>query len=241
MGRGRGGGSPPSSPVWWCSRSRSERGSAVRVAGAADSSTTTTEPAGGWPKVDQPGVTDDEIRVSGVASTTNPIGGLYGTSFDGVQAYFDMINSQGGHLRPQAGDREAPRRPASQNAREVEAILDQDNVFAVLPVATIARFSGARSSRTPRCRPSAGASTTSGSARRTFFGAPRRDLQRQRVPRHHGALAGEEARQAQGRHPRLQRAVLGRLHRRRSRRRSRSTASRRRRRSSTRRRRSRSA
>ena len=30
-----------------------------------------------------------------------------------------------------------------QNAREVEAILDQDNVFAVLPVATIANFSGA--------------------------------------------------------------------------------------------------
>jgi len=32
----------------------------------------------------------------------------------------------------------------SQNAREVEAILDQDNVFAVLPIATIASFSGAK-------------------------------------------------------------------------------------------------
>jgi ABC-type branched-subunit amino acid transport system substrate-binding protein len=113
------------------------------VAGAADSSTTTTEPAGGWPKVNQPGVTDTEIRVSGVASTTNPLGGLYGSSFDGVQAYFDMVNKQGGIYGRKLVQVKRHDDQIGQNAREVEAILDQDNVFAVLPIATIAAFSGA--------------------------------------------------------------------------------------------------
>ena len=65
------------------------------AAGAADTSTTTAPP-GGWPAVNEPGVTSDSIRVSGVASTTNSLGGQYGTAFDGVQAYFNMINRQGG-------------------------------------------------------------------------------------------------------------------------------------------------
>ena len=46
--------------------------------------------------VDQPGVTDSEIRVSGIASVTNPLGTDYGAAFDGVEAYFEMINSEGG-------------------------------------------------------------------------------------------------------------------------------------------------
>ena len=89
-------------------------------------------------------MTDDEIRVSGVASTTNPLGGLYGTSFDGVQAYFDMINKQGGIYGRKLVMVKRHDDQLGQNAREVEAILDQDNVFAVLPVATIAIFSGAQ-------------------------------------------------------------------------------------------------
>src|SRR5437868_1067921 len=58
--------------------------------------TGTTAAGGTFPPVNEPGVTATEIRVSGVASTTNPIGGQYGTAFDGAQAYFNMINSQGG-------------------------------------------------------------------------------------------------------------------------------------------------
>ncbi len=114
------------------------------VAGAADNSTTTTKPAGGWPKVDQPGVTGDTIRVSGVASTTNPIGGLYGSSFDGVAAYFNMINAEGGIYGRKLVMVKKHDDQLGQNQREVEAIIDQDNVFAVLPVATIAFFSGAK-------------------------------------------------------------------------------------------------
>jgi len=37
-----------------------------------------------------------EIRVGGVTSTTNPLDGRYGLANDGVQAYFEMVNSEGG-------------------------------------------------------------------------------------------------------------------------------------------------
>src|SRR6266542_5994180 len=46
-----------------------------------------------FPKVDQPGVNDTEIRVGGVVSKTNPLGGDYASAFDGVKAYFNMVNS----------------------------------------------------------------------------------------------------------------------------------------------------
>jgi ABC-type branched-subunit amino acid transport system substrate-binding protein len=87
-------------------------------------------------------VTDSEIRVGGVASVTNPLGGKYGDSFKGVQAYFDMVNSQGGIygrklvLAAQRDDKFA------NNEAEVKGLLDQDKVFAVLPVATL-QFTGA--------------------------------------------------------------------------------------------------
>jgi hypothetical protein len=38
-------------------------------------------------------VLDNEIRLGGVAAKTNPIGGAYDSAFDGVEAYFDYINS----------------------------------------------------------------------------------------------------------------------------------------------------
>ncbi|MBV8952163.1 MAG: ABC transporter substrate-binding protein, partial [Actinobacteria bacterium] len=105
--------------------------------------TGTSAAAGTFPTVNQPGVTPTEIRVSGVASTTNPIGGLYGTAFDGAQAYFNMINSQGGIYGRKLVLVNRHDDQLSNNKREVQAIIDQDNVFAVLPVATIFSFSGA--------------------------------------------------------------------------------------------------
>ncbi|MGZ4693155.1 MAG: ABC transporter substrate-binding protein [Acidimicrobiales bacterium] len=92
--------------------------------------------------VQAPGVTDTEIRVGGVASTTNPLGGLEGDAFNGVQAYFDKINDEGGIygrklvLAAQRDDKLA------NNKAEVQGLLTQDNVFAVLPVATLL-FTGA--------------------------------------------------------------------------------------------------
>ncbi len=70
-------------------RSGEQQGSAERPAG-------TTAPAGEVREVREPGVTATEIRVGGVASITKPINGPYGDSCKGVQAYFDMVNAQGG-------------------------------------------------------------------------------------------------------------------------------------------------
>jgi len=92
--------------------------------------------------VDAPGVDDSTIRVGGVASVTNPIGGPYGEAFDGVQAYFDYVNDAGGiygrelELVAQEDDN-----TGFENREDVQSLLTQD-LFAVLPVATL-DFSGA--------------------------------------------------------------------------------------------------
>jgi len=92
--------------------------------------------------VDAPGVDDSTIRVGGVASVTNPIGGPYGEVFDGVQAYFDYINDQGGiygrqlELVAQEDDN-----TGFENREDVQNLLSQD-LFAILPIATL-DFSGA--------------------------------------------------------------------------------------------------
>lgn len=89
-----------------------------------------------FPKVDQPGVTDTEIRVGGVVSKTNPLGGDYASAFDGVKAYFKMVNSSkdkgiyGRKLRL-TSERDDQ---VGMNRQEVQALLSEDNVFAVLPV-----------------------------------------------------------------------------------------------------------
>ena len=93
--------------------------------------------------VDAPGVSDSEIRVGGVASVENPIGAKAGDSFVGVKAYFDYINSQGGiygrtlTLAAERDDKTA------NNSAEVTGLLTEDDVFAVLPVATLL-FTGAQ-------------------------------------------------------------------------------------------------
>ena len=90
-----------------------------------------------------PGVTDTEIRVGGVASVTNPLGGKYGDAFAGTKAYFDMVNASGGIygrklvLAAQRDDKTA------NNKVEIQGLLSQDHVFAVLPVATLL-FTGAQ-------------------------------------------------------------------------------------------------
>jgi len=108
------------------------------------STTTTTAPPGGGTASDQPGVTADTIRVGGVVSKTNPVNGPYASAFDGVKAYFDMVNSEGGvHGRKLELVSERDDQ-ISQNQEQVEALLSQDNVFAVAPIATIFSFSGAK-------------------------------------------------------------------------------------------------
>jgi ABC-type branched-subunit amino acid transport system substrate-binding protein len=97
---------------------------------------------GGGSTVDQPGVTKDAIRVGGVASITNPLNAPYGDIFKGVKAYFAMVNSKGGidgrklEVVSQRDDQ------VSNNLREVQGLLNEDNVFAAAGMATLIDFSG---------------------------------------------------------------------------------------------------
>ncbi|MGH9111284.1 MAG: ABC transporter substrate-binding protein [Acidimicrobiales bacterium] len=114
---------------------------------AACSNSDTTSGEGGSPDgvaaaVDAPGVTATRIRVGGVASVTNPLGLNPDQQFDGVDAYFQMVNEAGGvHGR----ELELVARHDDQlanNDAAVQQLLTQDDVFAVLPVATVL-FTGA--------------------------------------------------------------------------------------------------
>lgn len=90
---------------------------------------------------DEPGVSDDTIRVGGVASVTNPIGGNYGDSFAGVEAYFAMVNDGGGIYGRQLELAAQEDDQVANNQAAVQSVLS-DDVFAVLPVATLL-FTGA--------------------------------------------------------------------------------------------------
>ncbi|MBV9283904.1 MAG: ABC transporter substrate-binding protein [Acidimicrobiia bacterium] len=83
------------------------------------------------------GVSATEIDVGGMAAITGPLGDQYAPIFDGVQAYFDMVNEQGGvngrkiKLTAKLDDATDPTRDASQ----ARALVEQHHVFAVIPVA----------------------------------------------------------------------------------------------------------
>jgi branched-chain amino acid transport system substrate-binding protein len=89
-----------------------------------------------FPAVDQPGVTAKKIKVGGIVTASNdPTGGSLKSAFDGVQAYFDSINKQGGiYGRKLVLDSKRDDGLAN-NRSEVQALLSHDNVFAALPIA----------------------------------------------------------------------------------------------------------
>ena len=93
-------------------------------------------PSQQFPPVDQPGVTQTEISVGGVTSKTNPLGGTYADAFAGVKAYFEMVNSskdKGIYGRKLKLTSERDDQLGS-NTQEVQGLISNDNVFAVLPV-----------------------------------------------------------------------------------------------------------
>jgi branched-chain amino acid transport system substrate-binding protein len=100
---------------------------------------------GDFPSVDQPGVTDDEIRVGGVATVTqNPTGVSFGPAFEGVEAYFAYVNRTEGGIYGRRLVLSSKRDDAlANNRQEVQGLISQDDVFAVLPV-HVALFSGAQ-------------------------------------------------------------------------------------------------
>jgi branched-chain amino acid transport system substrate-binding protein len=97
-------------------------------------------PTGSFPPVTAPGVTATEIKVGGIASVTNPLGGSYASAFDGTEAYFDMVNDAGGVYGRQLVLAEKKDDTAVNNKAAAGELINAD-VFAVLPVATLL-FSG---------------------------------------------------------------------------------------------------
>jgi ABC-type branched-subunit amino acid transport system substrate-binding protein len=109
------------------------------AAACGNSGSDETEPTPGddSPTVEQQGVTDSEIRVSGIAAVTNPLGTDYGAAFDGVEAYFEMINSQGGIY---GRDLKLVKKRDDQlgnGLAEAQGLVQQDNVFAAIPIAEL--------------------------------------------------------------------------------------------------------
>lgn len=117
--------------------------SASGVGGSTPPTTAASDPgpSGSYPPVTAPGVTPTEIRVGGIASVTSPLGGLEETAFDGVEAYFAMINESGGIYGRQLVLAEKKDDAVANNKAMANELINGD-VFAVLPVATLL-FTGA--------------------------------------------------------------------------------------------------
>ena len=115
----------------------------VAVIAVVAASVAATIPAGAQ-STGAPGVTKTEIKVGGVVGKTNPTGRPYENGFVGAQAYFDLINKQGGvngrKIKLVAKYDDQTR--DSKNVSSVRSLVEEDKVFAVLPVET-QTFAGA--------------------------------------------------------------------------------------------------
>jgi branched-chain amino acid transport system substrate-binding protein len=125
-----------------CGNSKKEATPSTTTAPTANGPTTGENPGKKVHLEGVPGVTDTEIRVSGIASTTNPLGGKYAEAFKGVQAYFDMINANGGIYGRQLKLIAQHDDKAFSNQQAVQALLTEDKPFAALPIAVL-QFAGA--------------------------------------------------------------------------------------------------
>jgi len=86
----------------------------------------------------RPGVTDSEIKVGGVVGKTNPLGLPYTDGFVGAEAYFEMINDDGGVFGKDIKlvAKRDDQSQASRNIQQLRALVEEDKVFAILPVVT---------------------------------------------------------------------------------------------------------
>jgi branched-chain amino acid transport system substrate-binding protein len=92
--------------------------------------------------VDAPGVTDTEIHVGSITSKTNPIGGDNVLLNDGIEGYFDLVNSQGGVWGRQLQLTSKRDDKTVGNLNETQALLAQDDVYAVFE--SVELFTGAK-------------------------------------------------------------------------------------------------
>lgn len=86
----------------------------------------------------RPGVTADEIKVGSIVAKTSPVGDSWAAAVEGTKAYFEMVNSEGGVYGRQltmAAEYDDFTQ-ASRNVQAARSLVEEDKVFAVLPVAT---------------------------------------------------------------------------------------------------------
>lgn len=85
------------------------------------------------------GVTDDEILVGGLAGLTNPLGLPFADGSAGVQAYFDVVNANGGVFGRELRivDELDDRSSATLDLAQARTLVDDEKVFAVIPVVTM--------------------------------------------------------------------------------------------------------
>ncbi len=92
------------------------------------------------------GVTAHSILVGGIASVTGPLPGAFAPVFQGVSAYFDMVNAAGGidgrRIDYPSSDQLDDESDPSIDVLQARALVQADHVFAVVGVATPS-FSGA--------------------------------------------------------------------------------------------------
>jgi branched-chain amino acid transport system substrate-binding protein len=86
-----------------------------------------------------PGVTADTIRVGGIASESNPLGGKYADAFAGAKLYFDRVNADGGVFgkRIDVVGEYDDRIDGSLNKSYARRLVERDKVFAVIPIASL--------------------------------------------------------------------------------------------------------
>ncbi len=111
---------------------------AVAVALTAFTGTTASSAAGGPPGSTAPGVTAHSITVGSLATASGALAGQFGQVVDGVKAYLDAVDAEGGvdgrkiYLKYQADDAGS----ATDDAIQARNLVEQDHVFAVVGVGT---------------------------------------------------------------------------------------------------------
>jgi branched-chain amino acid transport system substrate-binding protein len=106
---------------------------------ATVSTGTTISPTAGLPiHGADPGVTSNSIDVGTLATVTGALAPGFGEIVDGTQAYFDMINAEGGvngrkiYIKYQENDAGS----TTNDESEARTLVEQDHVFAVVAVGT---------------------------------------------------------------------------------------------------------
>ena len=85
-----------------------------------------------------PGVTSTEIDVGSIANVTGPLSSDFAPIVNGVQAYFSMVNAEGGvdGRKLKLADQEDDQGSGTTDLSSAQKLVEQDHVFAIVGVGT---------------------------------------------------------------------------------------------------------